>query len=363
MGYWFQAIWATMGIFLAYYYICMMRRKVDYWPLFIFIFFSGMDYVGTWLLGRNAVDLFQPEHLEWWAQEWQFSSMTTLLFWTYNQAIPAWLATALVLVQKNKKNLFYILSLLILSSTFAFVGLIPIVLYFALRRQEGGKMWREIFSLQNMVGVLLIGILSVAYLMSNGQVEKSRIGAIKSESQQIEVQQVDNQEVQVATDNVSETVNNDDDFSAKLLCYILFAFVEYLPYVFLICKSSKGETLLWVCVGILLTCPLISLGDAQDFCMRASIPALFCLMIYCIDFFDREVAISNYRLLIPMAVILLIGSITPFNEIHRSVSNTINYAEDGLEYTLIPLSGEGIFGSGYHFGYVDGNLFMKYLAK
>ena len=86
-------------------------------------------------------------------------------------------------------------------------------------------------------------------------------------------------------------------------------------------------------------------------------------MIYCIDFVDKEMATSNYKLLIPMAVILLIGSITPFNEIHRSVRNTIVYAEDGLEYTLIPSSGEGIFGSGYHFGYIDGNLFMKYLAK
>lgn len=372
IGYWFQAVWSVLGIFFTYYFICMRRRKVEYWPLFLFIFFSGMDYMGAWLLGREAASIIQPEHLEWWSEKWQFSSMTTQLFWVYNQAIPAWLATMLVLTQKNKKNLFFILSLLILSSTFTFVGLIPIVLYFALKKRENKRSLWENLSFQNLVGVFAVGILSVAFLMSNRQVSVSLADAQQTEVHQVEMKQAGAQKSQTTVDTITEEMKYDNesevgnssiDFSAMLLRYLLFALIEYLPYAFLVQKSNSADILFYILIGILLICPLISLGDSVDFCMRASIPALFCLMLYCIDFLDKELATRNYMLLIPMIILLLIGSITSFNEIHRSVKNTIIFSEEGLDYTQNTIPNEAIFASGYHFGYTENNLFMNYFAK
>jgi len=373
IGYWFQAIWSVIGIFFTYYFICMRRKKIAYWPLILFILFSGMDYLGILLLGREAVNLLKPEHIEWWAEEYQYSSMTTQLFWVYNQAIPAWMGTILLLCQKNKKNLFFILSLLILSSTFCFVGLIPVVLCFALGKRKEKHNIKENFSIQNVIGVLVIGIISVAYLMSNAQVVKSFTnGQITQETQNVQEMQTTQTSADldavadtgtIETDVQNVVQNKDTDFSAELLRYLLFIFIEFMPYVILVSKGNKSEKLFYVVVGILLVCPLIRLGDSYDFTMRASIPALFCLMIYCIDFLTKEAKDSNNKLLIFMVVIMLIGSITPLHEIHRSIQNTIIYSENGLEYTLAGENVERIFENRYHSGGTEGNLFMKYFAK
>lgn len=360
MGYWFQAVWSVAGIFLVYYFICMRRKKVEYWPLFLLIFFSGMDYLGAWLLGRQEfIDLFYSEHLEWWINKYQYSSMTTQLFWVFNQAIPAWLGTVLVLNQKNKKNLFFILSHLILSATFPFVGLIPIVLYFALKKREGKVELKENFSFQNMVGVFIIGIISVAYLLGNGQVVKSQNMGQENRT----TIEATAEETGTGIENKPETDSSSTDFSVELLIYILFVLIEFLPYVFLIYKGNKVEPLFYVIVAILLVCPLVSLGDSYDFCMRASIPALFCLMIYCMDFLTERAQNANYKLVVPMVIILLIGSITPFNEIHRNIKDTIMYSEQGRDYAPMPISAEGILDWGYHCGETQNNLFMKYFAK
>lgn len=60
--------------------------------LVVFVLFSGMDM----LMARYNPEAWRHQ-IEWWAQCYQFSSNTTCLFWVYNQAVPAWLATMLLL--------------------------------------------------------------------------------------------------------------------------------------------------------------------------------------------------------------------------------------------------------------------------
>ena len=120
-GYCMQALWAFLGIALVYYLICARNKKLEVWPLAIFILFSGLDIIGEQLLGANVFTMDTCRHLEWWNPAYQYTSMTAQLFWVFNQSIPAWLCTMLVVMQKNGRNMVLILACSMLSSTFPFV--------------------------------------------------------------------------------------------------------------------------------------------------------------------------------------------------------------------------------------------------
>lgn len=337
-GYAAQFIWAVLGILIVYYLICVYRRKVDLLPVWFLIFFSGLDYVGTWLLAEKGVDLSQAYHLEWWACDFQFTSTTSQLFWVFNQSLPAWVATILVMVQKNSKNMFFILSLAMLSSTIPFVGLIPIAVYLCIRWiMQDRTRWKEILTFQNIVGVVIVGGVSFFYLIGN--VSGSMI----------------------ARDNAVATASEP---AAKLLRYLLFYSLEFGVYLYFVCRYRKKDALVMLLTAILLICPFIRVGSEHDFCMRASVPALFILMLLCMETFEKLRLDGKKYLFAAYCVILLLGAITPFNEIHRSIAKTfwavtngqsVRYPEIGIENSLLQADNFS--------GETEGNLFYRYLAK
>lgn len=129
-----QYLWAVTGILLMYAWICIGRRKLAVWPLTVLILFSGLDALGVLLTCPEGITVFGDVHLEAWAPYYQFSSMTTQLFWVFNQAVPAWLLAALVFYGEKPRNLLFLAFLTILTATFPFVGMLPFVLYFMIRR-------------------------------------------------------------------------------------------------------------------------------------------------------------------------------------------------------------------------------------
>lgn len=69
--------------------------------------------------------------LKWW-EGYQYSCMTTQLFGVFNQAIPAWLCTIMILSQKDNRSKAYIVACCMLHATFPFVGLLALVLFLVL---------------------------------------------------------------------------------------------------------------------------------------------------------------------------------------------------------------------------------------
>ncbi len=337
-GYAAQVIWAVAGIFIVYVLICVYRHKVDLWPVIFLIFFSGLDYVGAWILGEEELlNLRLAEHLEWWAIDFQYTSMTAQLFWVFNQAIPAWVSTILILTQKDCKNMLFILSLTMLSSTIPFVGMIPIVLYlYGKRVAEDRNHWKEIRTFQNIVGVLVIGGCVFLYLIGN------RSGGM------------------IGQDNASLIVREP---AAALLRYLLFFLLEFGIYLYFICRYRKRDSLVYLVTAILLLCPFIKVGEGHDFCMRASVPALFILMLLCMETLEKIRQEGKKYLLAVYCVVLLLGSVTAFNEIHRSVKITywrvtngesVRYPEIGIEKEL--------FQYGNFSGEAPDSVFYRYFA-
>lgn len=333
MGTIFTAIWACMGIFICYYLICLYKNKVSIKYMIIFIFFSGLDYIGIFLLNKPGINVISVEHLEWWSSYFQYSSMTTQLFWVFNQAIPAWIATMLILLNReNTENHYFILACILITSTFPFVGLIPIVLTFSIEQIAKCKRVKPILSFQNIVAVLIIGIISVGYLISN-----------------------------LSAGNVEASTTQSN---APIITYILFYFLEFGIYCIMIYRTKRKDVLFYVVVGILLACPFVKVGSAADFCMRASIPALFILMVFCIDALDTFKE-QNMRIdLWLLIVFLIIGGKTAFNEIQRSIQCTINLASQGLPYLCEEARiEEDLLQTNNFSGSTEGNKFFEYFMK
>ncbi len=343
-GYAAQYVWAVFGIFIVYYLICVYQRKVSMLPLAFLILFSGLDYAGTWLLAQKGADLVQSYHLEWWAWTFQYTSMTSQLFWVFNQSVPAWVAVMLIMVQKNSRSTPFILSLMMLPSTIPFVGMIPIAVYLYTRRvAEDRKRWREAFTFQNAVGIIVVGGVSFLYLIGNvsGRMitRDNAAGAVVAQGT-----------------TVSEP-------GAELLRYLLFYFLEFGVYLYFVCRYRRKDPLVRLLVCILLLCPLIKVGKGHDFCMRASVPALMILMLLCMETWERLRAEGRKYLFAAYCAVLLIGAITPFNEMHRSVKETFWRATYGQSVRTSEADIESRLLTGGNFSGETTGIFYHCLAR
>lgn len=324
-------LWSTVLITVAFLLVCFYvgasRRKFVYTALAVFILFSGMDAIGS---------LFHPEsfliHIEWWTNYFQFSSMSTQLCWVFNQAVPAWIATALMLNEKDK-SAFALIGLAILpSSPFPLVGLVIFMLCIAVRdfvssvkKKQLVLFFKEIFSLPNIAAVITILPTFTLYYINN-----SVSGA-----------ESDAQIVQEAAGSVPFLVAFDE---GTIILYFFFIITEFAVLMALL-KNRENRFLSLIITVSLLVLPIFRIGTGFDFCMRTSIPALFVLMELLIKFFidyskekDAEKEKNgkeNKRLKVKFIAVLLvfiIGCVTPFVEYFSSFRYVYLYGQKAIGY-------------------------------
>lgn len=342
VGYWFQDIWAVIGIVLVYYFICARTKKLEIWPLFILVFFSGLDYLGTFLLGTDMSSISQTLHLEWWDDPYQISSMTTQLFWVFNQCIPAWLATALLMNTKDNRCVVMICAMTMLTSTLPFVGLLPIAAYYIFSRKYGtgrkwfSAFWKDTFTFENIVGGGIIGIVSFLYLSGNSS------GAILT-----------------TTGKALKPNGYDGSLFMWLMCIAL----EVGAYLILVYRRQRNNPLFYIIAAQLCFFPLLRVGTSSDFGMRAVIPAQLILLIYVVD--SLRIALLRKRMMMVavFAVVLGIGAITPIHEITRTCAQTVERQREKVQVEETADKSSDIMKPGNFAGPVKGNLFFNVFAK
>lgn len=349
-GYCAQALWAVVGIALVYYFICAVMKKIVVWPLFVMIFFSGLDAMGIFLTGVDPMEYGSKMHLEWWGTPYQYSSMTTQLYWVFNQAIPAWLCTMLVYIQRNNRNIVFILACSMLTSTFPFVGLLMLVCFLCLSRKYerhnvdkavGERMKRHIccvmkdtITMQNVLGGGIIGITTFLYLKSNSS------GAV-----------------------IMGKNNKGPEFDNSLAKLVIFLILEIGVYAVLLYKYNRANSLFYFLVVCLCMIPPVKVGYSIDFCMRASIPALFILMILVIRTIDEAWKKRDYRVFTGLVTALIIGSLTPICEFERTFSETFRRIKVGEivaeeDHDMLEILNDPNFS-----GNIEHNIFYEYFAK
>ena len=357
-GYLFQVFWGWLGIMLTYLLICIWRKKISIWPLWILIFFSGLDIIRQNIYRETP--LFSTEFLDYLINDFSYQSIVVQVNSVYHTAIPAYVAVMLLIAGGRRKNIILLWSTLLLTATFPFVGIIPYLFYVVFgkdREKKNIEKIKEIFTFQNIVGAGLVGCISFLFLFSNiagGYLNTIRDvsgtvgnyhGVLLSETiTSISIVSLANK-----LKNIWVTIVNH-----RIGAYLIFIIFEIGIYFALLFRKYRKEPLYWYTVGSLLVIPWIRVGTSLDFCLKASIPGLFIIVILIIKQLEDW---NRYKLLnIIMVVCLCIGSVTV---IHQA-ADAIKLQMQGFKQTTLH-SSELVRWSNFS-GDAD-SFFFRHLAK
>lgn len=346
--------WTSLGMLLIALLLMVHIQangfKKQLIALLVLIFFSGMDILGASYADRME-RVLDPEilHLEWWTIDGkQYSSITTCLYWVFNQSVIPWLAVLCFLMEKDARNYLFLGIACLCCGPLPFVGLVICMLIrFAedlarnIRRKQISDSIKAAFSLPNIL--LLAALLPVfgVFFLSNLSVTRTTAGDLP------------------LFESIREYFTRD---------FLMFFLLDAGIYLALVWKENRKD---WLFYGISLSLFLIPnfhIGASEDFCMRASIPGMFILLTYCAR---RMISLADFRrpafpgrLRAALLVCcLLIGAATPAVEIYRGIyhvvqEKTIRLAQDPFGTIEILEEANNFTASDY-----QETIFFKYLAK
>ncbi|MGJ9416916.1 hypothetical protein ACHAC9_03995 [Massilia sp. CMS3.1] len=274
-------LWSTLGLYIALVFGFGTRAwsvAQRFTICIVFLLFSGADIIGTHLVG---VTQSTPLHFEWWAGFGQLSSTVTGLFWTPQHAIPAALATFMVLrfPERSLRAGGVLTAAIAVWSPFTAVGLVPLFLWAGVRSG-----YRHIFSWINLLTAPVL-LLSAAYFLTRGAAGSIPFGFIWS------VSHVD------------------------VLLWFEFVMVEFIAIALaLLVLRERSTQLIAVAAGFLLVLSLCSGGAYNDLLMRSSLPALALLALLAAV---AVVSAPNDLRKAPLVIFLVVGLVTPLGEIMR----------------------------------------------
>ncbi|MBL8080202.1 MAG: hypothetical protein JNM55_19690 [Anaerolineales bacterium] len=292
-------LWTWLGVLLVTLHISLKLKVSAIKISLLLILFSGMDEVGTLLFAKEYPTLWPPiTHLEIWSGSLQYSSLTTQLFWVFNQAIPAWLCCALILEsnsllfeQQRQSSRSFSRKILLWSLCFFFaplasIGLFP-YLVIAWFKQADFKSPFKNLRIDLLLSSGIIFLISYLFFSSNSAAGQRGLQSIP--------------------------------FTDFLAFFLLEGGILWL-----LLAPFKWRDISWITTGVLLlTLPFIQIGNGRDFVMRASIAPLFYVMVMTGEIIFQNNTSRFYRFAI--AVILVLGALTPLYEINRSIYRTYDY--------------------------------------
>jgi len=339
----FMFLWSFIGVAIAFAWfliisqISLKGKAHKLLPLvLIFCLAGGLDFIGAYIL--KDLPFSWSRHIEFWVEYYQYSSNTTLIYWAPQHAIPAWLLTGMVVASIYKsQNLKYIgisLTASILWSPFAIIGIFPylfaLFFLYILSPQRKNLIFNPVANFFNAIAIWTGGIY-LLYIASNNF------------SFPITV--------------MWKVIENKRYFFATLLkfWFVEFGLLTFWATIYLVIhflvymtKNKKNSVSLWhnwldaldenfnikpnqftitaMSVAVLIVLPFFKMGIFNDLVMRGSISALF-IFWATISKILLDSNIQPYRQLrldigyFLVSVTLIIGFLTGYSEIVRSVEN------------------------------------------
>jgi hypothetical protein len=289
-------VWTALGVAL---FLGLAVSRVHGWPavlvlVAVLVLFSGMDLVGTVLRGglQLAAHLRPTDHIEWWADRFQFSSHATQLFWVPNHALAGWIATALLVRHVDRPEFARLLPLVValipIWSPLTAVGFMLLAAAWWVQQMMRTRAWRLVDPV-NMLAAFGIASVTGAYLVLGAGEIRSGVTAQAGES-------------------------------------MLFFVPHYLQFVlleggllWLLLLVVRADLLLVVAGLTLWLLPLVAFGPSNDLAMRGSIPALVVLAMAAASALSSPARAMQRRVYWPILLILLLGVPTAVMEMTRAV--------------------------------------------
>jgi hypothetical protein len=294
-----MAAWTAVGASLFLLQVLSLtasRASICITVIAIVVLFSGFDVIGGIL--NDGSRFFEnwniAKNLESWAGTYQYSSMTTQLFWAPNHALGGWLTVGLLFRDGEGTRLDPFLPVLVVAtalwSPLTCLGLMPFIIWKAM---VGVVQDRAVGVLHPRIWlpVLPIGLVMAAYLALNTEgIEKGLFVDDKSPA------------------GIGLALLRNAEFFLLEAGLIGFA-------VLAIRRSSQ----IVLALLILALLPLIHMGPGNDLVMRASIPALTVLAIGAARAISSDSRKGRMlRKKIVLCCLLVIGAVTPIQEFARA---------------------------------------------
>lgn len=259
----------------------------------LFVAFSGLDCI-PWL--RRQMDglpgLSLP-HIEPWSGFFQYSSNVTEVFWTPHHGLAGWAAAAGYLVWREGRISALGLAPLWAASVFwsplAALGAVPFLAFAFICDIRDGKVRLADFAAAVAVGVAALPV--AVYLgRDTGVIEKGFLD--------------------IADPDIARS-------------YVALIALEVAPLLAIAWRGRDPEDRLGLIEFVLIAAtlvaiPLYTLGFANDFAMRVSIPALTLLCVRCVPGLASLGGEPPLRRAIILGIVGL-GAVTPAVEIYRNV--------------------------------------------
>ena len=249
----FLLIWTTLGVWLTLVGTTMFIRRISWAVPIIFIMFSGLDVIPNIVQSVTQYEGFMA--VEHWLPAFAYMSNFTQLSNVFNQCVPIWVLTVMLMLSTNVRSTGFIGSLSFAYSPWATIGMLPLALALAFRKElQPAKKPKVILSLLHPTAIIscavMIGIFGPYYMVSTS-----------------------------ASDESGFAWKFCRNFGEFVLFWVLLMIIEVVPFVLVLWKREKKEPLFIVSVITLALIPIYKISYFNDFSMRASLPALFVISV------------------------------------------------------------------------------------
>ena len=265
----FLLIWTTLGVWLTLVGMTMFIRRISWAIPIIFITFSGLDALPNIVHSLTQYEGYIA--IDHWLPTFAYMSNFTQLSNVFNQCVPIWLITVMLMLSSNVRSTGFIGSLSFAYSPWAAIGMVPVAAALAFRKVlQPAKRSKVILSILHPVGIVSCAVMLVifgSYYM------------------------------------VSASSSAESGFSWKfcrnfgefLLLWALLLIIEVVPFVIVLWKREKKEPLFIVSVISLALIPIYKISYFNDFSMRASLPALFVISVLFASYLAKMFADDKQR--------------------------------------------------------------------
>ncbi len=311
----FMLMWQIIGTTLFFYLVFRKLNNIKIKYLLVFVAFGGLDIITqliVCLINGQPVDLIGVIHIDTANGNYCMSTFITQLFWVFNQSIPAWIATMLMVNEEKFENLGVILALLVPYSPFPVLGLaiwmaITVLFGYNLEKIINVDRIKKVLSIQNIITILAIIPIGLLFLQNSSEKGLVLIRALKN-----------------------------GNLGRSILMYVLYLILEFGIYAVIINKENRRRVLAYF--GIFAILPLFYLGTGLDLGNRATIPILVLLYVEILKFMDSN---DNKKRIYCLYFILLVAFGTNFNEFYRSfkytfknlISHTTNFNDSYFTFS------------------------------